>query len=267
MCHKGIWMRSELEQLTSETIKEVLPLEIVLPEIYRDIFYTKAQQKGIKINLDDKEEALIYALKKIQTLEHATQASASELKENVINAKEAITKKDTKKLQEIEESMKDLEEKIFKLQGELLQDELTTVYNRRWLFNYYLIDEKFKENGHMAFIDIDEFKDINDQYGHLIGDKVLKLIAQTLKRIKDSHIVRYAGDEFLLITTSKTKEELEEILHTILKNLASTGLKSGDNVFTVSFSYGITDFSIGSSIKNILETADKNMYNYKKSKQ
>lgn len=57
-------MRRDLEELTSETLKEVQILEIVLPEIYKDVFYTKAKLKNIKIDLDDKEEALIYALKR-----------------------------------------------------------------------------------------------------------------------------------------------------------------------------------------------------------
>ena len=76
-------MNKELQELTDVTIKEIRKLEIVLPEIYKDIFYTKAQELGITISASDKEMALIYALKKIQTLKHETEQSASILKENV----------------------------------------------------------------------------------------------------------------------------------------------------------------------------------------
>jgi diguanylate cyclase (GGDEF)-like protein len=259
-------MRTKLEQLTSETIKDIIQLEIVLPEIYKDIFYTNAKKMGIKIDYDNKEEALIYALKKIQTTQNHTQETAQTLKESVLSARDAIIRKDTKKLSEVEEDIKHLEEKIFALQNELFIDDLTTIYNRRWLFNNYLIDEKFTKSGVMAFIDIDDFKDINDKYGHITGDKVLKLLAQTLKRIKNTDTVRYAGDEFLVIASQNDKEELELILKTILKNLESTGLKSGESVFTISFSYGVSSFETGSSIKNTIENADKNMYHYKKSK-
>lgn len=260
------FMKEDLEYLTSQTIKEIMSLEIVLPEIYKDIFYTKAKMKNIKINLDDKEEALIYALKKIKKIEKETQDSANLLKKNMLSAKEAIVKRDTKKLESIEEDMRELEEKISQLQNELLLDDLTQAFNRRWLLNHYLSEEKFSQKGVLVFIDIDDFKEINDKYGHIIGDKVLKLLAQTLKRIQDCYIVRFAGDEFLLLSTIKTKKELEDTMRTILKNLASTGLKSGDNVFTTSFSYGFADFNADSNIKDVLDLADKNMYGYKNSK-
>lgn len=259
-------MNKNLEYLTSETIKEIQNLEIVLPEIYKDVFYTKAETNKIKIDIDDKEEALMYALKKIKKIEKNTQESATELKQSVISAQKAIVEKDTSQLKTIEENMLNLEKKILKLQGELFRDELTDVYNRRWLFNHYLEDEKFIKKGVLVFIDIDDFKAINDNYGHIVGDKVLKLIAQTLKRVDDSKIVRYAGDEFLLITTKKNIEDIKTLLLTILKNLSTTGLKSGDDVFTVSFSYGVCTFKKGSHIKNALDEADQNMYSYKNSK-
>lgn len=260
-------MRKDLEELTNETLKEVNSLEIVLPEIYKDVFYTKAKLKNIKIDIDDKEEALIYAMKKIQQIESQAQHSTTVLKESVQNARKAIEEKDTKKLENIQKSIEALEEKINKLQNELLTDELTTVYNRRWLFNTYLEDGCFKESGVMAFIDIDDFKEINDKYGHIIGDKVLKLLAQTLKRIDNTYIVRYAGDEFLLISHSKSKNQIEEKLLRILKNLESTGLKSKENVFTISFSYGLENFNPKDKIKSTIASADSNMYTYKNSKQ
>jgi diguanylate cyclase len=260
-------VRRDLEELTDDTIKEIRSLEIVLPEIYKDVFYTKAKQKNIKLNIEDKEKALIYAMKKIQKIEHQAQHSTSVLKESIKHAKEAIEKKDTKKLENVQEQIQRLEEKINNLEEELLTDDLTTTYNRRWLSNSFLADEKFRNNGTFAFVDIDDFKEINDQYGHLTGDKVLKLLAKTLKRIEDSFIVRYAGDEFLVISTHKAPKSINDKLLAILHNLESTGLKSGDNVFTISFSYGITEFHQGDTIKDIIRKADNNMYDYKNSKQ
>lgn len=260
-------MRKDLEELTNDTLKEIRSLEIVLPEIYKDVFYTKAKLKNIKLDIDDKEEALIYAMKKIQKIENQAKHSTTILKESIQNAKIAIEKKDTKKLGDIEQEIQKLENKINELQQELLSDELTTVYNRRWLFNSFLEDNCFKDNGTLAFVDIDDFKNINDKYGHLTGDKVLKLIAQTLKRIEESSIVRYAGDEFLVISTHKAIKTINDKLITILKNLESTGLKSGENVFTISFSFGIIEFHKGDDIKHIIQKADSNMYHYKSSKQ
>ena len=100
-------MKKELQELTDVTIKEIRKLEVVLPEIYKDIFYTKAQELNIVISENDKEMALIYALKKIQMLKDETEKSASILKENVSHAKVAIANKDNAALQMIEENMID----------------------------------------------------------------------------------------------------------------------------------------------------------------
>ncbi|MBE0492073.1 MAG: GGDEF domain-containing protein [Sulfurospirillum sp.] len=259
-------MNKQLEELTSETIKEVMALEIVLPEIYKDIFYTKAKIKHININLDDKEEALIYALKKIQQIEKETQNSTGILKESITSAKEAIAKRDVKKLDNIHKEVSLLEEKIIKLQSQLFFDELTDVYNRRWFLEEYLQNQTFPSSGVLAFVDIDEFKNINDNYGHLVGDKVLKLIAQTLKRIEQAHIVRFAGDEFLIIAHKLTLYELRQKIKTILVNLSKTGLKSGEFVFSTSFSYGLVEFDKDLHMKKVIKQADQAMYDYKKSK-
>ncbi|MBP6497716.1 MAG: hypothetical protein KA253_03485, partial [Campylobacteraceae bacterium] len=86
---------------------------------------------------------MIYALKKIQNIKDETEKSTSILKENVSNAKVAIANKDNIALEVIENNMIDLEKKISSLQQELYIDELTHLYNRRWLFEKYLQNDIF----------------------------------------------------------------------------------------------------------------------------
>jgi len=258
-------MNQKLEELTDATIKEIRKLEIVLPEIYKDIFYTKANEMQIIISDNDKEMAMIYALKKIQNIKDETEKSTFILKENVSNAKVAIANKDNIALEVIENNMIDLEKKISSLQQELYIDELTHLYNRRWLFEKYLQNDIFSESGVFAFIDINDFKRINDTYGHMVGDKVLNLLGKVLRRIDNTSAVRFAGDEFIILSRIHNEEEIEKILHTVNHNLKSTNLKHHEKVFTVDFAFGITKFSKSSSFKKILEVADKKMYNYKKS--
>jgi len=258
-------MNQQLEELTDATIKEIRKLEIVLPEIYKDIFYTKASEMQIVISDNDKEMAMIYALKKIQNIKDETEKSTSILKENVSNAKVAIANKDNIALEVIENNMIDLEKKISSLQQELYIDELTHLYNRRWLFEKYLQNDIFPENGVFAFIDINDFKRINDTYGHMVGDKVLNLLGKVLRRIDNTFAVRFAGDEFIILSQVHNEEEIEKILHTVNHNLKSTNLKHHEKVFTVDFAFGITKFSKDESFKKVLEVADQKMYDNKKS--
>lgn len=258
-------MNKKLQELTDETIKEIRKLEIVLPEIYKDVFYTKAEAMNIEISDNAKEMAMIYALKKIQYLKDETEKSTSILKENVNNAKIAIANKDNLALEIIENNMIDLEKKISSLQQELFVDELTHLYNRRWLFEKYLEDDKFTESGIFAFIDINNFKHINDNYGHVVGDKVLNILGKVLKRINDAFAVRFAGDEFIILSQEHTVEEIIKILNTINHNLQTTNLKHKNQIFNVNFSFGVTYFEKNKTFKEILEKADTLMYHHKKS--
>jgi len=258
-------MNKQLQELTDVTIKEIRKLEIVLPEIYRDIFYTKATELNIVIGENDKELALIYALKKIQTLKNETEKSTTILKENVSHAQVAIANKDNAALQMIEENMIDLEKKISLLQQELYIDELTHLYNRRWLFEKYLESDAFNEKGSFAFIDINNFKHINDTYGHLVGDKVLHVLGKVLKRIEDTSSIRFAGDEFIVLSSKYTTDELEKILHTVNNNLRATHLKHNEKTFHVDFAFGVASFKKKDLFKTVLEGADQKMYGYKKS--
>ena len=258
-------MNKQLQELTDATIKEIRKLEIVLPEIYRDIFYTKAAERDIVIDEKDKELALIYALKKIQTLKNETEKSTSILKENVGNAQIAIANKDNAALLMIEENMIDLEKKISLLQQELYIDELTHLYNRRWLFEKYLENDAFKEEGSFAFIDINNFKNINDSYGHIVGDKVLYVLGKVLKRIEETNSIRFAGDEFIVLSNKHSTDELEKILHTVNNNLRSTQLKHNEQTFHVDFAFGVSTFTCNEAFKTVMERADQKMYGYKKS--
>ena len=258
-------MNKQLQELTDLTIKEIRNLEIVLPEIYRDIFYTKAKDLGIKLSDIDKEAAMLYALHKIQLIQSETERSASALKENVINAKIAITNKDNMALQFIEDNMIELETKIASLLEELYIDDLTRLYNRRWLFDKFLKDDHFKSNGYLAFVDINHFKDVNDKFGHIIGDKVLHVIGKVLKKVHNTTAIRFAGDEFIILSEQHDNDEIHKILHTVNQNLLKTPFKHNQELFYIDFSFGVASFKVKDSFKKVLEDADTKMYDYKKS--
>lgn len=260
-------MNKKLQEITDETIKELGKLEIVLPEIYTEIFFAKARELNIKIDEKDKEQALMYALKKIQDMKDATEKSASALKTHIQKARSAIVQKNDVELKNIENAVTALEKKIIDLQENLYIDELTQNYNRRWMYEKFLDAEKFKQDGLLAFIDIDNFKSVNDNYGHLTGDKVLKMIGALLRKVENTNVIRFAGDEFILISSYHNINKLSKLLEVIRNNLKSTNLKHENKIFNVSFSFGIINYKKGSSFKEIFKKADDLMYKNKKSKQ
>ncbi|MFK5881846.1 MAG: GGDEF domain-containing protein [Sulfurospirillum sp.] len=257
-------MNKKLHELTDETIKEIRKLDIVLPEIYNDIFYTKANDLGIKINEKEKKKALIYAMNKIQKMKDETEKSTTLLKTNIQKARTAIVEKNDNDLKMIEEAVISLERKIIHLQEDLYIDELTRLYNRRWLYEKYLDLEKFKYSGVFAFVDIDSFKSVNDNYGHLTGDKVLAMIGSLLRKVEDTFAIRFAGDEFILISENHDKNKLTKLLEAIRRNLEATNLKHENKTFNITFSFGIVDFKEKNNFKEIFKNVDSLMYKDKK---
>lgn len=141
-------------------------------------------------------------------------------------------------------------------------DHLTGVYTRRLLHcNSFskLISEK---NLAVVMIDINDFKEINDCYGHIIGDEVLTSICEIIQKDlrKEDIVIRYGGDEFLLILKDSNIEKSKFILNRITQNLK----KLNKFPFEISLSFGIDLLSDDGSLFDSIKIADDSMYNMKK---
>jgi diguanylate cyclase (GGDEF)-like protein len=157
-----------------------------------------------------------------------------------------------------------LQKKLELLEEEIYLDDLTKCHNRKWLFDKLLKSLNFKEKGVISFVDIDKFKDINDSYGHLVGDKVLYLIASMLKEIDDSYVVRYGGDEFIVLSFNSTAKKIELSLEKINNSFKTKSLKCHEDRFKTSISFGIYEFEKGDIFFDILEIVDARMYEHKR---
>jgi diguanylate cyclase (GGDEF)-like protein/PAS domain S-box-containing protein len=165
--------------------------------------------------------------------------------------------------------------KRIRLQNELkeqaIHDSLTGLHNRYYLKQ--VLDQEVRRskryNHCMAFlmIDINRFKEINDRYGHQVGDDILKEVASSLREaVRESDIVvRYGGDEFLLILP-ETNGESDVVKQRIAKNTALLNKKDGRLDFPVTLSIGSAywDPKDHKSVEEILNEADKRMYEDKK---
>jgi diguanylate cyclase (GGDEF)-like protein len=196
-----------------------------------------------------------------------SQASKNALQLSLTTSKaiNAIKDKNESLLQEVLRETEKLRKEVEKLKKSVYKDELTHVYNRKWLHDYYLSNESdiFNQDGILAIIDLNYFKQINDTYGHIIGDKVLIFIANQLKKSKQ-RVIRYGGDEFIMIFSKElSMQNAFNSLKNIRENVISKKLKSNDSSFKVSFSFGLAKFNVNDDLASIIELADKNMYNDK----
>ena len=148
-------------------------------------------------------------------------------------------------------------------------DALTGLPNRVYLQNNMLqilrnCDNEFT----VLFIDLDNFKNINDKFGHRIGDKLLQNVAQRFVHYfgEQRLVVRQGGDEFIIITTLMDEKQKEEILKGMIQTLAQAYEIDGLE-FNISASVGTADYPKDSTdIEELFSLADMAMYEAKKSK-
>ena len=148
-------------------------------------------------------------------------------------------------------------------------DGLTEIVNRRFflviLQTEYKRSLRYKRSLTVAYFDLDNFKEINDRFGHQTGDKLLKLVAQTSRKQirKFDTIARMGGDEFALLLPETNYENAKLVLDRLQQHLMEAIEAYSP---TISFSIGaITFLTLPNSVDEILETADSLMYEVKKS--
>jgi len=148
-------------------------------------------------------------------------------------------------------------------------DELTGVLNRRAYTEIVLqYEEQYKQN-HTDFvlymIDLDDFKTVNDNYGHEYGNLVLQSICKslTVAASDNSVLFRYGGDEFVILHQLQSEEEIELLEKRFIR--AIDGPRNLDGAkFSVKASIGHALYSETTSLLSLIELADKRMYEMKK---
>ena len=116
-------------------------------------------------------------------------------------------------------------------------------------------------------MDIDNFKKVNDTYGHLIGDRVLKEIAITIKNtVRNIDVpARYGGEEFTVILPETAAKDATVIAERLRKNIEAIEIPIDDKInLKVSISIGISEFpSSAADSENLIKTADQALYKAK----
>lgn len=142
----------------------------------------------------------------------------------------------------------------------MFKDPLTGVYNRSY-FDSHLMSTDVNA---LAMIDVDDFKKINDTYGHLKGDDVLAVIAQTIEKASAGFgtVVRYGGDEFVIVFTTIEKSEFNSQLKKICNDVNKIKIDGIKEKLSVSVG-GVYGFG---NLRDVIRKADKLMYEAKQTK-
>lgn len=158
--------------------------------------------------------------------------------------------------------------KLFKLsEEEAITDSLTFLYNQRYFYNY--INSKIKESSwtssklSLILFDIDYFKRVNDSYGHLTGDYVLKEVAHLIKNSvrKNDVVARYGGEEFTVILPDLDSEGSYVIAERIREKIENHIFKANGFDIRITISGGISEYpKIASNSIELVSYADRAMY-------
>lgn len=140
-----------------------------------------------------------------------------------------------------------------------MTDNLTSTWNQRYL--YRKLEERIGETI-LAMIDLDDFKEINDNYGHLAGDFVLKeftdLAINTFR--KTDNICRYGGDEFIILLYDCDKAEAVLVMEKLRRKVEEHDFVFDGQLMKITISIGIYETREDESVDQAIEKADKKLY-------
>lgn len=166
------------------------------------------------------------------------------------------------------ESLINLRDELYKLL--LSFDYLTGTFNRQAFF--HILEQecarvtRFNEHGCIVLLDIDNFKNINDKFGHASGDKALIAIASFITENMRPYdfICRYGGEEFMICMPKTTIEMSHTIVDRIREDLSKTKISvSDDDYINVTVSFGIAPMSEEENLNDTIEHADMALYQAK----
>ena len=176
------------------------------------------------------------------------------------------------RLEAAEEKMAAQEKRIAQLEQQVTLDELTGLLNRRGFFDAFMKEMDRMKRGHsngglLILVDLDNFKMINDTYGHPAGDAALRLVGKTLggsSRPMDC-CARLGGDEFVLLLANTEREKALVRAQNLIKQLNSLSLVWYGAELPIRASLGLKDYGVGETPEDIFGEADTLLYKHKRS--
>jgi diguanylate cyclase len=187
----------------------------------------------------------------------------------LIQAAEEKTERLVQRLNELETETEELRQKVSSHSLQALTDTLTGIPNRHAyeerLNQEYSRWKRYHQPLSLMVVDIDNFKHINDKYGHRAGDKALRIIANQLQKMtrETDLIARYGGDEFVLLLPETDARGAMHIAEKLLDAVESCAFHFREKKVTITISCGVSEFRKGDTPADAFERADQALYRSK----
>jgi diguanylate cyclase len=231
----------------------------------------KEQVSGIAVSVRDARDLQVLRKDVTSRLQNIKGHMDNHLKIAEVRFKESINneKRLRERLNEVENETSVLRQKILEAQARSSMDPVTGLANRA-AYDERIKDEynrwkRFKSPLILMVWDLDDFKMVNDRFGHQAGDKALRVIGQILqKRLRQTDFVgRYGGEEFCVLLSGTPLDEAAVVAEQIRKSVEESGFHSGDKPVTLTISCGYTEFREGDTPDSVFSRADSALYKAK----
>ena len=281
-----------IEEIAKKTLEEIKKAnKEPYPLYYKEVFNNLLKEERLDINpkltlenqtLEDKflaqtSKTVNFIQKTNTTIKKSSQDFVEEIEVKDLNQEiKALVKNFEKellsKLNESSKKIQELQKELDRVYKEINIDVLTKAFSRKALNQdldkFIEIGKQRELNMAIMILDLDHFKKINDNYGHLIGDFVLIKIVQMIKNIirEEDKIYRFGGDEFIVLFNRIDKKSIKNITEKIRQKIEATKLKYKDKIIQLTLSIGVTCHKKNDSKDDFIHRADKAVYESKKSR-
>ncbi|MCS6906824.1 MAG: diguanylate cyclase [Anaerolineales bacterium] len=157
------------------------------------------------------------------------------------------------------------------VQQQAVTDPLTGLYNRRGFWNLaeheFLRAHRFRRPLSLMMVDIDLLKQINDTYGHLVGDKILSIVSANCRaELRQVDIVaRYGGDEFIVLLPETTLQEALQVAERLRSRIEGLHLSHNGDRLNTTICVGVAELCPGDTLDSLIERTDQALYLAKQS--
>ncbi len=254
------YLKADKDEILQEVHKET-------HKIFQNIFQATLSTNEIASEYSDKMEKYSDKLQGANDLAQMQNFIEDIIKDT--NNMAASSRQLNQQLEDATSQIQTLSKQLEETEKEVLLDALTGLNNRK-AFDGKIKElcEKFDKDESffsVIMLDIDYFKKFNDQYGHQVGDEVLRIVGSHLKEnLKGKDFPsRYGGEEFIVLLLNTKLDKAYIVAEQIRENISKKGLKikkTGQSLGNITVSVGVSEFREGDTAVSVVERADSALY-------